>query len=172
MIKVSTQIPRGAVLPLVGFLTALVCSFPVEAGKDHFIQDSMLTPGLTRDLTVDEICNTKWGKDRRHVTKKMVVQVLKNYHTTRNDDSWCHKDSHGRRYEIDHLISRELGGADDVANLWPQCYSGKWNAIMKDRYENLLHKLVCAYKIDLSEAQTEISKDWRKGYIKYFGEPK
>jgi hypothetical protein len=26
------------------------------------------------------------------------------------------------KIEIDHLISRELGGAGDVKNLWPQCY--------------------------------------------------
>jgi hypothetical protein len=35
-------------------------------------------------------------------------------------DAKCVVDSHGRRCEIDHLISRALGGADDVKNLWSQ----------------------------------------------------
>jgi hypothetical protein len=50
---------------------------------------------------------------------------------------------HGRRCEIDHLISRELGGADDVKNFWPQPYgTHAWNAVLKDRVENRLHKEV------------------------------
>src|SRR5262249_17886860 len=45
----------------------------------------------------------------------------------------------GRRladYELDHLISLELGGSPaDVANLWPEPWSGEANAHEKDAVE-------------------------------------
>ena len=75
-----------------------------------------LTPGVSHtDLTKQEICNTHWGLDKRHVTASMKRDVEQAYHFKQSD---CPS----RRVEIDHLISRELGGADDVKNLWPQCY--------------------------------------------------
>lgn len=76
-------------------------------------------------------------------------------------------------FEVDHLVSRELGGADDVKNLWPESYvTQPWNAHRKDRLENYLHKLVCSNQITLEEARREIAYDWRIAYKKYFGEPK
>ena len=56
--------------------------------------------------------------------------------------------------EIDHLISRELGGADEINNLWPQAYgTSPWNAVLKDTLENRLHKELCAGKISLKKAR-------------------
>jgi hypothetical protein len=31
-------------------------------------------------------------------------------------------------YELDHLIPLELGGSNDLRNLWPQPFEGEWNA--------------------------------------------
>jgi hypothetical protein len=67
--------------------------------------------------------------------------------------------------EVDHLISLELGGSNDLKNLWPQSYQTKpWNAHVKDRLENALHKLVCAGSISLKQAQHEISTNWIDSY--------
>lgn len=45
------------------------------------------------------------------------------------------------RYELDHLIPRCLGGADTVANLWPQPLL---EAIIKDHlWEDTICKAVC-----------------------------
>lgn len=132
-----------------------------------------LTPGVARsDITEKNVCATKWGKDERHVTAAMKQQVFAMYGYTGNDDPRCVKDAHGRACEIDHLISRELGGADDVNNLWPQSYGSKpWNAVLKDKLENRLHKEVCAGNITLKQAQDMISHDWRKVYKHYYGDP-
>ncbi len=73
--------------------------------------------------------------------------------------------------EIDHLVSRELGGADDVKNLWPQSYSGPWNAHDKDRVENRLHVEVCAGRLSIEDARKGIVSDWTKLYRQYFGDP-
>jgi hypothetical protein len=71
--------------------------------------------------------------------------------------------------EIDHIISLILSGSNNKENLWPQTYNTefKWNAHRKDVLEVKLHKMVCAGKIDITEAQHAISTDWRTAYIKY-----
>ena len=57
------------------------------------------------------------------------------------------------QYEVDHLVPLELGGSNDIANLWPEpcpeCYK-------KNTMENYLHKQVCSGKVPLAEAQHEI----------------
>ncbi len=144
------------------------------AGEAPIVPNLEITPGVARtDLSVAAICKTKWGKDARHVTDAMKAQVFKSYGLSGNSDPAC-KPAPGskQRCEIDHLVSRELGGADDVKNLWPQPYAGTWNAHLKDKLENRLHKEMCAGKITLQEAQSSLVNDWRVAYRKYYGEPK
>ena len=134
--------------------------------------DGRAVHGVARDLGVVEICTTIGGADRRFVTAAMRREAFARYGLTGPNDTTCRKDKHGRRFELDHLIPRQLGGADHVDNLIPQCYAGKpWNAVLKDRVENRLHKEVCAGRIDLEPAQRMIAKDWRALYRKFFGEP-
>jgi len=64
-------------------------------------------------------------------------------------------------YEIDHLVSLELGGSNDIINLWPEPDEGPYNAHMKDKVENYLHDQVCGGKIALKDAQTEIAENWK-----------
>ena len=70
-------------------------------------------------------------------------------------------------YEVDYLITPELGGAHTVRNLWPQPYSARWNARVKDRLEHRLHQLVCQGKVNLATAQHDIATDWIGAYRKY-----
>jgi hypothetical protein len=67
--------------------------------------------------------------------------------------------------ELDHLISLELGGADTLDNIWPQCGPSKvvLNARYfkrKDAVENFLAKQVRDGKISLADAQKGIAEDW------------
>jgi len=118
------------------------------------------------------VCSTKWGRDARKVTAAMKQQAFENYGLTGNTDKACTPDKNGRRCEIDHLVPRQLGGADDVKNLWPQPYGGEpWNAVRKDRVENRLQKEVCAGRMSLRKAQQEISRDYRIPFRRYFGAP-
>ena len=72
-------------------------------------------------------------------------------------------------YELDHLISLELGGnPTDVKNLWMQPYDGN-NAHKKDALETTLKRLVCAGNITLRNAQKAIAKNWVKAYNEYVG---
>ncbi len=67
--------------------------------------------------------------------------------------------------ELDHLISLELGGADTLDNIWPQCGpSGvaltKRFFKKKDTVENFLAKQVRDGKMSLADAQKGIATDW------------
>jgi hypothetical protein len=59
--------------------------------------------------------------------------------------------------ELDHLIPLEIGGANDLSNLWPE--AGKIPN-PKDKIENELRRDVCAGTISLAEAQADIAQDW------------
>lgn len=115
----------------VTLLLLLALSFP----------NPVLTPGATRNLTMAQVCNTKWGKDHRFVTVAMKKQVAAAYHV-----AWADRG----KYEFDHRIPRELGGADVVGNIWAQPLT---EAHIKDIAENQAHRDVCAGKITLTHAQ-------------------
>ncbi|GAC1326983.1 MAG: hypothetical protein NVSMB2_26440 [Chloroflexota bacterium] len=69
-------------------------------------------------------------------------------------------------YELDHLISLEIGGAPaDVANLWPQPRTGTGSSQQKDAVENFLHREVCRGAMTLRDAQRMIAEDWVAVYI-------
>ncbi len=110
----------------------------------------LLTPGVVRPISQQQICNTKWSRDVRHVSTRMKRIVFTSYGISYKDH---------RLYEVDHLIPRELGGADDVRNLWPQILSEARG--IKDLEENRLHREVCAGRIDLTIAQEQM-RQWGK----------
>lgn len=64
---------------------------------------------------------------------------------------------HSAKSELDHLVSLELGGSNDIANLWPEV--GK-QPNPKDKVENDLHDAVCSGQVSLSAAQQAIAADW------------
>jgi hypothetical protein len=73
------------------------------------------------------------------------------------------------QFEVDYLITPDLGGTDSIRNLWPQPYSVRWNAQVKDKLEQRLHQLVCGGQLDLATAQHDIASDWIGAYRKYIG---
>lgn len=116
-----------------------------------------LTPGAIRPLTTAQVCAIRWGVDVRHVTPAMKRHVFEAYRIPLSDR---------HLYVVDHLISREIAGADVVRNLWPQPIA---EAKVKDRLENRLRALTCAGAITLEVAQQAIRTDWRAAYRTYLG---
>ena len=67
-----------------------------------------------------------------------------------------------RRYEYDHLIPLELGGAvNDPRNLWPE---PKASPNPKDALEHVLNVAVCRRQLPLGDAQRLIATNWVKTY--------
>lgn len=121
----------------------------------YVLPDPVLTPGAVRPLTTDVICQTKWGLDKRFVTERMKRHVLRAYRAA---------DVPGTL--IDHVVPRQLGGRDDILNLYPQTID---QSRVKDRLENKLSALVCAKQLTLTAAQRAIAKDWVAAYRLYVG---
>jgi len=63
-----------------------------------------------------------------------------------------------RGYVIDHLVPREIGGADDWRNLWPQ---PRAESKIKDAIENRVRFEVCRGGRPLADAQRSFMRDWR-----------
>ena len=118
----------------------------------------VLTPGdvLTRD--VPTICTVGYTTTVRDVSDVIKEQVYDSYGLFNHAPG---------AYEIDHLVSLELGGSNDVRNLWPEPYDDPNGARVKDVLENKMHDLVCAGRLDISEAQQEIATDWYGAYLLY-----
>lgn len=159
-------------LALIAGLTAFVVgsqSLPMVHAKPRLLADQSnapllpdpkLTPGATLPVTRDDICVPGYTKKVRNVPADVKRQVYAEYGIA------SHKPG---EYEVDHLISLELGGSNSIKNLWPQSYlTQPWNAHVKDKLENELHDEVCKGAIDLAAAQREIATDWIASYKKHF----
>ena len=118
-----------------------------------------LTPGATRAVTMNELCTPGSASKARQISGATKREVFRRYRITPQPGA----------YEIDHLISLELGGSNDLANLWPQPYDGPRNAHDKDALENQLHTLVCTGYVRLAEAQRAIATDWIAALKRYGG---
>ena len=126
---------------------------------DISIPKNNLTPGETRNVTLGDVCGGTSGDTAPTVPVSLMQQVFREYGI---------KDTRPNAYEVDYLITPELGGSSSIRNLWPQPYSAVWNAHVKDELEDRLHGLVCTGQVDLATAQREISRDWISAYKKYF----
>lgn len=146
------------------FLIALLASASVAFASDLPQRpDPKLTPGvIDPKATLAVICVKGYTSQPgvRNVTGSTKAKVFAKYGVDPKAD----------HFEIDHLISLELGGSNDILNLWPQAYTTKpLNAHTKDVLENKLHRLICAGKADLKAVQHDIATDWTVAYTKYVG---
>ena len=131
-----------------------------DQSNSPLMPDPNLTPGATLPVASGDICVSGYSKKVRNVPADIKQQVYAEYGITSRQPG---------EYEVDHLISLELGGSNSIKNLWPESYvTQPWNAHVKDKLENELHAEVCAGKIDLPTAQHEIATDWIASYKKHF----
>ncbi len=120
------------------------------------LPDSACTPGaIFPDATKDKICVTGYASSVRNVPQSEKDQVYAEYGITSH---------YAGQYEVDHLVSLELGGSNDISNLWPEAASPKPGFHEKDKVENYLHDQVCSGAVSLQQAQIEIATDWLQVY--------
>lgn len=121
--------------------------------------DPACSPGAVLTTDVKKICVSGYTTTVRDVSTATKKQVFKEYGISYDK----HSD-----YEVDHIISLELGGSNDISNLFPEAYNNTYGARIKDKLENYLHKQLCSGKMTIQEAQKEISGDWITYYKKYY----
>ncbi len=123
--------------------------------SNQVLPDSACTPGAILSTSTAVICVVGYTKTVRNVPDSLRQEVFREY----GIDYSLHSN-----YEVDHLISLELGGSNDIANLFPESYSIENGARVKDKFENYLHDQMCSGKISAQEAQRQIATNWLKYY--------
>ena len=139
----------------------LACFFVTSSclADSPIVPDAQKTPGdlLTTDAKV--ICVPGYTKTVRNVPQAVKVQAYRNYGITNRKPG---------EYEVDHLVSLELGGSNSIRNLWPESFvTQPLNAHVKDKLENKLHELICSGQLPVQQAQHDIAQDWIAAYQKY-----
>jgi hypothetical protein len=76
---------------------------------------------------------------------------------------------YGSTMEIDHIVSLELGGSNDIANLYPEMANAHPGFHVKDKLENKLHDLVCDGTMTLRSVQRQIAMNWQALYRSVYG---
>jgi hypothetical protein len=99
----SVRAMRALLLPAL-----LLLASSASAGD---LSDPALTPGAVMTTDAATICTPGYAKSVRQVSGKVKAQVYAEYGIA------SHRSG---EYEVDHLISLELGGSNDIKNLWPE----------------------------------------------------
>lgn len=125
------------------------------------LPDPACTPGaVLPGVTAAQVCTPGWATAHRDVPGSEKAVVYAAYGIA----------SHTRgSYEVDHVVSLELGGSNDVANLFPEAASPRPGFHEKDRLEDALHARVCSGRITLGAAQRGIARDWVTLYEQLVG---
>jgi hypothetical protein len=122
------------------------------------LQDAACTPGdILPDATKDMICVPGYSKSVRNVPASVKDDAYASYSIASRAAG---------EYEVDHLVSLELGGSNDISNLWPELASPKPGFHEKDKVENWLHDHVCSGAMSLQDAQIMIATDWHQALNK------
>ena len=99
------------------------------------LPDSACTPGaIFSSATKDQICTSGYASSVRNVPTSEKDAVYAEYGIASH---------YAGQYEVDHLVSLELGGSNDIANLGPEAAAPTPGFHQKDQVENYLHDQVC-----------------------------
>ena len=119
--------------------------------QDLILPNPKLTPGRV----------ARADKERSGVTPAMERKVFARYRLP-----WSRRGE----FKIDHLIPRELGGADTIDNLWPQSVRVRpYGADRKELLTEVLLARIAKGQITLAQAQEEIRRDWIDAFIDHVG---
>jgi hypothetical protein len=138
---------------------------PTAALPKGAVPDPALTPGeALPGVTAAQVCQAGWARAHRDVPQAERHAVFAAYGVP-----------YAQRggYELDHLISLELGGDNAQANLWPEPHDrpGLPGSQTKDGIENRLHDVVCSGRLDLATAQHAIATNWQTALAAYSSSP-
>src|SRR6266702_6916028 len=87
----------------------------------------MYTRAIFTHATPQQICVYGYTRSVRNVPYSEKDQAYAEYGIGYHSSG---------QYEIDHLIPLELGGSNDIANLWPEAAAPKPGFHEKDQVEN------------------------------------
>jgi hypothetical protein len=120
-----------------------------------------LTPGETVSVTAQDVCAPDFPTE-----KQMLVPASLRRHVFQQ---YGIANPSPDAFEVDYLITPDLGGASSARNLWPEPYHNiVWNARVKDELEVYLKDMVCSGTLDMRTAQLALAGNWIASYKEYF----
>lgn len=131
----------------------------ITESNPNVFPNSEFTPGdISSNVTSDQVCTPGFTKTVRNVTTATKKLVFEEYNISYPPPKGA--------YEVDHFIPLELGGSNEITNLWPEPADPKPGFHQKDEVENYLHEQVCKGTISLEQAQESIRTNWLTVYQK------
>lgn len=116
------------------------------------LPDAACTPGaIYPNATKNQICVLGYSRRVRRVRSSTKRLVFAEYGISSHSAG---------QYEVDHLVSLEVGGSNAIANLWPEPANPRPGFHEKDRVENYLHAQICRGKLNLGQAQRQEASNW------------
>jgi hypothetical protein len=109
-----------------------------------------LTPGAVLTTDASTICAPGYASSVRDVSTATKEQVYAEYGVSYPQPLGAY----------DHFIPLEIGGSNDITNLWLEPASPTPGFHQKDQFENFEHDQVCKGSISVTEAQRRMASDW------------
>lgn len=107
--------------------------------------DRRCSPGVSATSRRHEVCVPGYATAHRNVSQIVKESVYDAY-------GIAQRAPYGQAgsFEIDHIVPLELGGSNDIRNLFPEPFP---DYIAKDHMENFMHDQVCYHGLSLKSAQ-------------------
>jgi len=132
--------------------TAPLTSSSAKAGPAYVYPNPALTPGAVLTTDASTICTPGYASSVRNVSTATKKQVYAEYSVSYPQPTGA--------YEVDHFIPLEIGGSNDITNLWVEPATPTPGFHQKDQFENFEHQQVCKGTISAPEAQRRMVSDW------------
>ena len=123
-----------------------------KAGPAYVYPNPTLTPGAVLTTDASTICTPGYASSVRDVSTATKKQVYAEYGVSYPQPLGA--------YEVDHFIPLEIGGSNDITNLWLEPATPTPGFHQKDQFENFEHGQVCNGTISAAEAQRRMVSDW------------
>jgi hypothetical protein len=154
-ILILVMMISGCIAPKQTTNSTIIANISNRTGTPELYPNFQLTPGEIMETNITVICTVGYTATVRNVPLSVRKNVFQEYGKE-------YPQPFGT-YEVDHFIPLELGGSNDITNLWFEPAPGYK---LKDKVENWLHDQVCKHGMNISEAQNIIVDDWYAVYMK------
>ncbi len=117
-----------------------------KAGPAYLYPNPTLTPGAVLTTDASTICTPGYASSVRDVSTATKEQVYAEYGVSYPQPTGA--------YEVDHFIPLEIGGSNDIKNLWLEPATPTPGFHQKDQFENFEHGQVCDGEISCGGGAT------------------
>ena len=145
-------IAQAALAKTASAQTVSLAASSTKAGPAYLYPNPTLTPGAVLTTDASTICVPGYASSVRDVSTATKKQVYAEYGVSYPQPLGA--------YEVDHFIPLEIGGSNDIKNLWLEPASPTPGFHQKDQFENFEHGQVCNGEISAAEAQSRMVSDW------------